>query len=1161
MGKLVLSIVMLLTVSILFGQELPSIIPPSPNAASLAQYADVPVSKYTGIPSLSIPLYTLKSGKIELPLSINYHASGVKVAQEASWVGLGWSLNAGGNITRQVRGVDDFEPRGFPYVDEYNPSELNGFEFFEKYKLDNPSDTEPDIFYYNFFGYTGKFFFEKQTANGHIIYATPIDQNQLIISYNIHTKEWIVTDGNGWKYYLGNKNLNVIERTLNAGSSRFVPITSDRLVFGNKLIDTAWYLTKVLTPEGDEMKFLYKEGHFTSLSQVSHRQELYELYGSVGDGGQLKYFASQQVTYDVYLSQIICNNGIASFSTSHRADMRVADGSSIGPKRLSHITIKDSNLNSKTIKEFEFQHSYFNQSKLGTDNEHDYLRLKLDAVQEKSGNSELPPYEFYYNTTALPDKGSYSVDYWGFFNGANNNLSTLTTNRERLNIDEYLGSNTPFLTYNKPRAQRDAVRTLIPSTNRLGGGRNLGGANRFSNPSYVKSAILERIKYPTGAQKDFTYEVNEFENDLGETLGAIDGGHPLRVTKSVTDYGSDTPASSKQTTFWIFNIPPYHIQKVHLDVNISNGTWYNINDFSIFDDIEVVLENSHTGKKIISFKPDSLERMKSGGFYTQVEITLPAGFYRMRVNNAEHDRIPLTMTVKYLDPFKYFPPGPPDFHKPGKIPEEIDKSSPDKIGAGVRIKTIKTKDASGLISEENYSYDDELGITTGLLMTKVINHYHSTNYRLYNTLNLPPITISKNYLVRTSGSVVAMGSSAQGNPVGYSKVKVTHTGTVEGSSFFSEYFYNNKPSVVREEVYLSGVPYFAPYSNGQLLKEKHYNSLGKLVSEKSFKYSQREQSKISIEVGILDIGYFRDLLNPPNSLDHIPSSYIGYAPYHIRSEWWHLDKEKGTIYDVNGNNPVANVTNYIYHSEIHKLPTEINTTNSKGEVLKTLNSYPSDKPTGVGIPSLVYNKMVEQNILSPVIKQETFKNDVLLTTKANVFNNWDNVILPKSVKTGKGTNDLEDRIEFVKYNNTGKILEVKRTNGAPTCYIWGYKGEYPIAKLDGVHYSAISTSIISNLQTLSNADDDRTVDIINSNGLITKVGKEGSLREALRNLRNSLPNAMVTTYTYDPLIGVTSLTDSKGYTTYYDYDEFNRLEFVKDADGNLMSENKYNYKN
>jgi len=64
----------------------------------------------------------------------------------------------------------------------------------------------------------------------------------------------------------------------------------------------------------------------------------------------------------------------------------------------------------------------------------------------------------------------------------------------------------------------------------------------------------------------------------------------------------------------------------------------------------------------------------------------------------------------------------------------------------------------------------------------------------------------------------------------------------------------------------------------------------------------------------------------------------------------------------------------------------------------------------------------------------------------------------------------------------------------------------------------------------------------------------------LNDLRTALPNAQVSTYTYDPLIGVTSITDPRGETIYYEYDNFNRLEHVKDAQGNILSKNKYNFK-
>src|ERR1700754_1425483 len=79
----------------------------SPNAASLGKYGDIPVSYHTGIPDINIPIYTAQSGKIKLPISISYHAGGLKVQEQASWVGAGWSLNAGGVITRTVVGAPD----------------------------------------------------------------------------------------------------------------------------------------------------------------------------------------------------------------------------------------------------------------------------------------------------------------------------------------------------------------------------------------------------------------------------------------------------------------------------------------------------------------------------------------------------------------------------------------------------------------------------------------------------------------------------------------------------------------------------------------------------------------------------------------------------------------------------------------------------------------------------------------------------------------------------------------------------------------------------------------------------------------------------------------------------------------------------------------------
>src|SRR5690349_13255838 len=84
--------------------KVPDIIPKSPEAASLGRYGEVPVGEYTGAANISIPLHTVKGGKLEFPINLTYNSTGIRVTQEATWVGLGWDLSAVGGITYEPVG-------------------------------------------------------------------------------------------------------------------------------------------------------------------------------------------------------------------------------------------------------------------------------------------------------------------------------------------------------------------------------------------------------------------------------------------------------------------------------------------------------------------------------------------------------------------------------------------------------------------------------------------------------------------------------------------------------------------------------------------------------------------------------------------------------------------------------------------------------------------------------------------------------------------------------------------------------------------------------------------------------------------------------------------------------------------------------------------------
>ena len=130
----------------------------SPTAASLAKYADIPVSNHTGIPNIDIPIYIVKEGSLSLPVSLSYHASGIKVIEAASWVGTGWSLNAGGVITRSVQGVPDEKHTGVVDNESGHFSDYGYNSYFytgiqpgtEASFRSGIKDGEPDLFFFNF---------------------------------------------------------------------------------------------------------------------------------------------------------------------------------------------------------------------------------------------------------------------------------------------------------------------------------------------------------------------------------------------------------------------------------------------------------------------------------------------------------------------------------------------------------------------------------------------------------------------------------------------------------------------------------------------------------------------------------------------------------------------------------------------------------------------------------------------------------------------------------------------------------------------------------------------------------------------------------------------------------------------------------------------------
>ena len=262
------------------------------------------------------------------------------------------------------------------------------------------------------------------------------------------------------------------------------------------------------------------------------------------------------------------------------------------------------------------------------------------------------------------------------------------------------------------------------------------------------------------------------------------------------------------------------------------------------------------------------------------------------------------------------------------------------------------------------------------------------------------------------------------------------------------------------------------------------------------------------------------------------------------SRWFVDNKTTNTIINTNGN--IISTTEKFYDNVSHKLPTRQFVTNSKGETIITTTKYAHE---------LNNSRLISENRIAEPLQVEVSKKVGSTTTKLSTQNTTykdygNGIYKPHIVKASKGTAALEDRVIYHTYTGKGNPKEISKKNDAKIYYVWGYEGSMPIAEIKG--YTSINSAQLAAIN-----------DAISASNSDVSSSTEDQLRTKLTALRNAFASttAQVTTYTYDRLLGLTSVTDARGYTMFYVYDDFNRLKQVKDKNGNILEENQYRYKN
>lgn len=412
MKKTSLIILFLLTFLVAFSQStsvpyVTNFIPPSPTASSLGKYGQYPVSYYTGVPKIEIPLFEIKEKDITVPISLSYHASGIKVDDVSSWVGLGWSLNAGGVITRTIMGLPDEHHNGFlgyngvgAKVERYYQELMSESErkTYLKNLADGTWDGEPDIFYFNFLGRSGKIVFD---TNGN---PAIIPHQKLQIQGSIqNTTGFTIVAEDGTKFLF-----DVMETT------RVVRNCNIDLGDGNERV-TSWYLSKIITPLNTVIQFTY------TTEQTSYQLTTQQTKTVSYPGGNLipddcSSFESNVFCTDTFMGETKRLIQISSINYHLDFSPNLVDNYVPGGKTLDKISIK-TKCDDQIVKAYKFEYGSISND-----------RISLDKLYEESSIGERSsPYQFFYKTKLfMPARLSSKQDHWGYFNSNSGSLMPKT---------------------------------------------------------------------------------------------------------------------------------------------------------------------------------------------------------------------------------------------------------------------------------------------------------------------------------------------------------------------------------------------------------------------------------------------------------------------------------------------------------------------------------------------------------------------------------------------------------------------------------------------------------------------------------------------------------------------------------------------------------------
>jgi YD repeat-containing protein len=1123
------------------GQEGPQVIPPPPDAAKIAQFVETPTSLYTGTQNLSIPLHTIQFEGITIPISINYHSGGVKANEDASMVGLGWALNSVGSVSRTVKGYNDFEPTGYvldpvaipsgpvtDYVDGVY-TVLNQ-SYYNHLTGTGKVDTEPDIFSYSFLGSSGMFVLSKKSQTDGQIVAIKLKQNPDLIHFYESGKYFTVTLPNGFK-----GTFDVHEYTLGIGGNSTVfgrkdgcsttQVDIHQAINDGKRAITAWHLSKVESPLGKVLEFRYL-----------HQPDVFSNYISVSSDriGDFQTYRSNLSIYSVMRSgrpSILedqdptetCSKNI--FEHVYLSDITSEDTG-------DHVLFNyDSRLDIESLSNgywlSAIQSDRRRTGEIISQGARRLTGIKItNTIEGSTLDKSIEFDQTYFNDLKKDQQDAVQFlrlrldgvsvadqNYeFSYYEGR-----TGLPNKSTISIDYWGYYNGQPNTHLYP-----ALGWLQPIV--LGLDHGLWKTNQYvyyqedsrkADFDYGIAGLLEKVQYPTGGSTVFEYQSHEYKLEGTEYVVDESGGNA---------FASGREGSASDTFDYIGS----------MYINRDGKTWVNPDGcptdvevtFRVLckdfwkdgDPCEIAESDRMTkaiellgpdGNNIWSYRYDQLWGPGIGKFEIKHTFQLEPGQYTINAYNVEDGG-----TTKYYGEahVSFWPECDPR-NSVIQNPTEY-----NQVAGGARIAAITSYDTNNNpLLKKSFAYEEDPPVfSSGRLMAPLLHVYEECPESQYDGPCL---------FLAISGDAMSGGGSAQGGHIGYSRVKETieDPHSTNNNGHIWHHFYN-EPNEYEGWAVAPKIEFSK--KNGTMLQEYTTGAASKRVEyRKNFE---------SVGTPIRAIAQRGTGVNQIGILDYYDLNSRFIAPREI---------VETNIYGTG--NTYQTVTRRSYN-DYFQLSSEV-TKNSDDEELQTIIRYPYDIEHP---PGGVYDAMLDQRLLLPV-ESQTIIGGRTVSATGTKYKLEGSRVLPDEVfvfseeigdfrPTADGitySGGFELALKYQNHNReSGQIEEFVARDGIHHVFIWGYNQNYPVVKI-------------------SNATKSDITDL----GISLNAGSTGLSAADERKLRDRLTNSQITTYTYDPGVGMTSQTDPAGIITYYEYDDFGRLKNVKDAEGNILQHTEYHY--